>query len=66
MGRQTITVDRGRGGPIPVTGHGFPQGSEMSRLPHFLDNPVRDGDEAADLTCWLPFTTRKISGTHFC
>jgi hypothetical protein len=30
---------------IPVTGHGGPYGCEISRLPHFLDNRLRDGGE---------------------
>jgi hypothetical protein len=38
-----------------VTGHGFPKGCEMSRLPHFLDNGPRDGGEVFRLMCWPPF-----------
>jgi hypothetical protein len=30
---------------IPVTGRGGPQVYETSRLPHFLDNRLTDGDE---------------------
>jgi hypothetical protein len=35
----------------------------MSRLPHFLDNGLTDGGEVVSLTCWPPFTPRKIPGT---
>jgi hypothetical protein len=38
----------------------------MSRLPHFLDNRLTDGVEVVSLTRQLPFTLRKIPGTHFC
>jgi hypothetical protein len=51
---------------IPVTGRGGPYGCEMSRLPHFLDSRLTDGGEVVTLTHWLPFTCRKIPGTHFC
>jgi hypothetical protein len=37
----------------------------MSRLPHFLDAQVTDGGEVVSLTRQLPFTPRKIPGTHF-
>jgi hypothetical protein len=52
---------------IPVTGHGGPQGCETSRLPRFffLDSRLTDGGEVISLTCQLPFTPRKIPGTHF-
>jgi hypothetical protein len=50
---------------IPVTGCGGPYGCEMSRLPHFLDNRLTDG-EVVSLMHWPPFTPRKIPGTHFC
>jgi hypothetical protein len=35
---------------IPITGRGGPQGCETSRLPHFLDNRLRDGGEVVSLT----------------
>jgi hypothetical protein len=38
-----------------VVGH---QGSHISQL--------TDGGEVFSLMCWLPFTPRKILGTHFC
>jgi hypothetical protein len=38
---------------------------EMSRIPHFLDNGLRDGGEAS-YTSLPRFTRRKFSGTHFC
>jgi hypothetical protein len=34
-----------KGKAILVTGRGGPQGCEASRLPNFLDNRLRDGDE---------------------
>jgi hypothetical protein len=34
-----------KGKAIPATGHGGPQGSETSRLPHFVDNQLTDGGE---------------------
>jgi hypothetical protein len=53
-------------GSIKVTGRGSPKGSETSRLPHFLDNRLKDGDEIVNLTRRPLFTLRKIPGTHFC
>jgi hypothetical protein len=55
-----------KGKAIPVTGRGGLYGSEISRLPHFLDNRLTDGGEVVSLTLLPPFTTRKIPGTHFC
>jgi hypothetical protein len=52
------------GKTIPVTGCGDPQGCEISRLPHFLDNQLTDGGTVVSLTRWPPFTSRTISGTH--
>jgi hypothetical protein len=37
---------------------------EASRLPHFLDNRFTEGGEIS-LMRRLPFTSRKIPGTHF-
>jgi hypothetical protein len=54
-----------RGKAIPVTGREGPQGCETSRLSHFLDNRLTDGDEVVSLTRRPPFTPRKIPGTHF-
>jgi hypothetical protein len=51
---------------IPVAGHEGLQGSETSRLPHFLDNRLIDGGEVVSLTRLPPFTPRKIPSTHFC
>jgi hypothetical protein len=48
-----------------VTGCGGPSGCESLRLPHFLDNWLTDGSKVVSLTRWLPFTPRKIPGTHF-
>jgi hypothetical protein len=50
---------------IPVTGHRGPYGYETSRLPHFLDSRLTDGDEVVSLTHRPPFTPSRIPGTHF-
>jgi hypothetical protein len=39
-----------KGKAAPVTGSGSPQGCEMSRFPHFLDNRLIDGDEVVSFT----------------
>jgi hypothetical protein len=46
---------KGKGRAIPVTGHGGPQGYETSRLPHFLDNRLKDGGQLVSLTRRPPF-----------
>jgi hypothetical protein len=56
---------------IPVTGRGGPQGSETSRLPHFLDNRLTDGGEVVSLMrrlhptpqedCWYSFLLKAES-----
>jgi hypothetical protein len=51
---------------IPATGQGAPQGCEMPRLPHFLDNQPTDSGQGASLMHQPPFTPRKIPGAHFC
>jgi hypothetical protein len=56
---------KGEGKAIPVTGFGGPEVCETSRLPHFLDNRLRDDGEVS-LTRRQPFTPRKIPGTDFC
>jgi hypothetical protein len=38
----------------------------MPRLPHFLDNRLKDGGEVVSLTRRPPFTPSKFPGTHFC
>jgi hypothetical protein len=55
-----------KGKAIPVTGREGLWGCETSRLPHFLDNRLTDGDKVVSLTRRPPFTPRKIPGTHFC
>jgi hypothetical protein len=42
---------------IPVTDRAGPLVCETSRLPHFLDNRLTDGDEVVSLTHRAPFTT---------
>jgi hypothetical protein len=42
----TFSVKVKKGKAIPVTGREGPEGCEMSRLPHFLDNQLTDGSEA--------------------
>jgi hypothetical protein len=37
----------------------------LSRLPHFLDSRLTDGDKVVSLTHRPHFTPRKIPGTHF-
>jgi hypothetical protein len=46
---------------IPATGRGGPLGCDTSRYNRFTD----DG-EVVSLKRRLPFTPRKIPGTHFC
>jgi hypothetical protein len=50
----------------PVTGHGGPYGCEILRFPPFLDSQLTDGDEVVSFACQLPFTPRKILGSHTC
>jgi hypothetical protein len=50
---------------IPGTGHGGPFGCETSRLPYFLYNRLIDGAGVLSRKHWLPFSSRKIPGTHF-
>jgi hypothetical protein len=40
------------GEAIPVTGRGGP-GCETSRVPHFLENRLKDGGKFATITCPL-------------
>jgi hypothetical protein len=49
-----------------LTGREGPQGYEMLRVPHYLDNRLKDGGKGVSLTHRAPFTPRKIPGTHFC
>jgi hypothetical protein len=52
---------------IPVMVCGGPWGCEMSRLLHFLDSRLTDGDNVDSLTRWPHFTPQEeIPGTHFC
>jgi hypothetical protein len=44
---------------IPVGGRGGPQGCEMLRIPHCLDNPLTDGGEVLILTHRLRSTPQK-------
>jgi hypothetical protein len=46
---------------IPVPGRGGPQGCEMLRIPHFLDNWLTDGGEVVSLMRQLPFTPQEDS-----
>jgi hypothetical protein len=50
------------------TGRGFPNGCETSRIPHFLDNWLKDSGEVLRFTRRPHFTPppRKIPDTHFC
>jgi hypothetical protein len=51
---------------IPETGHGSPKGCETSRLPHFLDNRLTDGDDVVSLMPRPQFNPKKVPDTHFC
>jgi hypothetical protein len=59
-----IIIKNQFGKDIHVTGLEGPWGCEMSRLPHFLDNRLKDGGEVVSLMCQPPFTPRKFPGTH--
>jgi hypothetical protein len=50
---------------LSVTGRGGPQGSETSRLPHFLDNRLTDGGEIVSLKRRQPCTTQEDSWYSF-
>jgi hypothetical protein len=50
---------------IPVTGHEGPQGCEMSRLPHLLDNQLTEGSKVVSLTCRPPITPQEDSWYSF-
>jgi hypothetical protein len=50
---------------IPIIDRKGPQCGETSRFAHFLDNRLTDDSEVVSLTRRLPFTPRKIPGTHF-
>jgi hypothetical protein len=63
---QYISAKKKKSKTIPVTGRDGPQRCERSRLSHFLDNRLTDGGEVVSLTRRPLFTSRKISGTHFC
>jgi hypothetical protein len=49
-----------KGKGIPVTDRGGPLGCETSKLPHFLDNRLTDGDEAVSLTRRPPLLPGKL------
>jgi hypothetical protein len=51
---------------IPVTGRGGVQGSEMLRIPPFLDNRLTYGAEVVNLTLRPLLAPRNILGTYFC
>jgi hypothetical protein len=54
-----------KGKVIPATGHEGPQGCEMSRLPHSLDNRLTDGGKVVSLTRQPPFTPQEDSWYSF-
>jgi hypothetical protein len=51
-----LKMSHKKGKIIPVTSCEGLQGCEMSRLPHFLDNPLTDGSKTISLTHRPPFT----------
>jgi hypothetical protein len=57
---------KGKSKAISVTGRAGPYGCERSRLQHFLDNRLTEGNEVVSLTRRPPFTPRNLPGTHFC
>jgi hypothetical protein len=50
---------------IAVTGGGGPQCCETSRIPHFLDNQLTDGDEVVSLTPGRALPTQEDSWYSF-
>jgi hypothetical protein len=58
--RTIFTEDREKSKAIPVIGRGGPYVCETSRLPHFLDNWLRDGGEFFSRTRRPSFTPRRI------
>jgi hypothetical protein len=51
---------KGKDKAVTVTDCEGPLGCERSRLPHLLDNRLRDGGKAPSLTPWQPFTPRRF------
>jgi hypothetical protein len=64
MGQDNLYVGW-KGKAIPITGRKGPQGYEMSRLPHFVDNRLRDGGEVVSLTHRSHFTPQEDSWYSF-
>jgi hypothetical protein len=50
---------------IPATGRGGPYGCQTSRLPHFLENRLTDGDEDVSLMGRSTFTHQEVSSYSF-
>jgi hypothetical protein len=50
---------------IHATGRGGPEGCEMLRVPHFLDNQLTNGGKVVSLTRRLPFTSQADSWSSF-
>jgi hypothetical protein len=46
--------------------HNTVTGRQTSRLPHFLDSQLTDGDEVVSLMRRPHFILRKVPGAHFC
>jgi hypothetical protein len=51
---------------MAVIDRGGPWGFKKSRIPHFLENRLRDNREIVSLMRWLPFISRNIPDTRFC
>jgi hypothetical protein len=57
-----LMIIKKKGKTNPITCHGGPQGCEMSRLPHFLDNRLTDGGGVVSCSLTPP---KKIPGIYF-
>jgi hypothetical protein len=51
---------------LPVTDHGGPLGSEISRTPHFLHNRFTDGVRLLVIRADHVLPPRKVPGANFC
>jgi hypothetical protein len=59
-------MNKGKEIAILATSRGGPYGCKTSKLPHFFENPLKDGVETVSVMRRPPLILRKISGTYFC